>query len=392
MVSKPFFFTLRRPGASAPRCWLRSLALALALALGSSPLVWGQSNCPAPVTMQQQSPSPITLRFVGDLVLGNSHVVENIPPEWERLYFAQVADYLQSADAVVGNLEGVLTEHTQTRKVTGTGRAFAFRFPPHYAGLLRKAGFTALNVANNHSNDFGEVGFADTLRHLREAGVAVAGLKGEQAMLNVRGLQVAVLGFGFYLRQSMIQDLVNVTQLVAQARSQAQYVVVTFHSGAEGDQAIWHSNETETYLGEDRGNAVAFARAAIDAGADVLVGHGPHVLRSIECYKGKPIFYSLGNFVGVGGLSARGMAALSAIGGVQLGPQGQLLGIEFLPVVFNERKLPRPDERGFAAHLVNRLGTQARYSGEFLQVPAPAHSAAEFQKWWASTTAQQRSQ
>lgn len=331
--------------------------------------------------MPRASQAPITLRFVGDLVLGNNHIVENIPPEWEKLYFAGVEDYLKGADAVVGNLEGVLTRHTRTLKVTGTGRAFAFRFPPHYAGLLRQAGFRALNVANNHSNDFGEIGFADTLRALREADVAVAGVKGEIARFEVKGLKVAVVGFGFYPRQDMIHDLDNARRLIARARDGSQVVIATFHGGAEGDDAIWHPDGDETYLGENRGNAVAFARAVIDAGAHAVVGHGPHVLRAIECHRGRPIFHSLGNFVGVGGLSIRGMASLSAIGGLQLGPQGELMGIEFLPVVFTDRKVPRPDEREYGAHLVNWLGREARYPGQFLQVPANAATRGDFEAW-----------
>lgn len=341
-------------------------------------------KCPAPVTMQSISRAPVTLRFVGDLVLGNNHIVENIPQEWERLYFAGVEGYLKTADASIGNLEGVLTRHTKTLKATGSGRAYAFRFPPHYASVLRQAGFRALNVANNHSNDFGDIGFADTLQNLRKASIEVAGLKGEYAILNVNDLKIAVIGFGFYPRQNMIQDLAGATQLISRAKAEAQYVIATFHGGAEGDDAIRQDNESESYLGEDRGNAVAFGRAAIDAGADVVVGHGPHVLRSIECYKGKPIFHSLGNFVGVGGLSIRGFASLSAIAGVQLDQRGELLAIEFLPVVFSERKVPLPDKREFSSHLVNWLGRNARYPGQFLEIPADVSSLKDFQAWIAS--------
>ncbi len=353
-------------------------------AAGASPPA---GSCPATVTMPRQSAAPITVRFVGDLVLGNGHVVKNIPPSWEQAYFASVADYLKNSDAAIGNLEGVLTLHAKTLKAVGSGRAYAFRFPPQYAQLLQRTGFRALNVANNHSNDFGEIGFADTLRHLRKASLGVAGLKGEYALLQVKGLKVAVVGFGFYPRQNMIQDLADAAQLIARAKAEAQYVIATFHGGAEGDEAAWHDDRTETYLGEDRGNSVAFARAVIDAGADLVVGHGPHVLRSVECYKGRPVFYSLGNFVGVGGLSIRGLASLSAIGGVQLGARGELLAIEFLPIVFSEQKLPMPDDREFASHLVNRLGSNAAYRGEFLTVPANAAQRPAFEAWIGSIPA-----
>lgn len=335
--------------------------------------------------MQALSQAPITLRFVGDLVLGNSHVVENIPAEWDAMYFGQVGPYLKNTDLTLGNLEGALTNYTKTLKVTGTGRSYAFRFPPRYAKLLKDTGFTALNVANNHSRDFGEQGFADTGDNLRQAAIAVVGLKGQFATLQVKGLRLGMVGFGFYPHQNMVQDLAAASQLVAQAKAQSDYVVVTFHGGAEGDSAVFHGDSNELFLGENRGNAVAFARAVIDAGADLVVGHGPHVLRTIECYQGRPIFHSLGNFVGVGGLSIRSMAAMSAIGGVQLGAKGELLGVEFLPLRFSERKVPQADEREDASHLVNWLADNAKFSGQFLRVPANDASRKALVDWAAKT-------
>ena len=342
-------------------------------------------GCPVPQRMQAQSPAPVTLRFVGDLVLGNSHVVENIPAEWDALYFGQVLPYLKNADLAMGNLEGALTQQTKTLKVTGTGRSYAFRFPPRYARLLRDSGFGALNVANNHARDFGEPGFADTLENLRQASIAVVGLKGQFTTVQVKGLRVGLVGFGFYPHQNMVQDLPGAGQLIAQAKAQSDYLVVTFHGGAEGDDAVFHGNSTEMFLGEDRGNAVAFSRAAIDAGADLVVGHGPHVLRAIECYQGRPVFHSLGNFVGVGGLSIRSMSAMTAIGGVQLGPRGELLGLEFLPLRMGDRKVPQADERDDASHLVNWLGENAKFSGQFLRVPGNETARKALVDWAAKT-------
>ena len=342
-------------------------------------------SCPPPQRMEALSQAPITLRFVGDLVLGNSHVVDNIPAEWDAMYFGQVGPYLKNTDLTLGNLEGALTQYGKTLKVTGTGRSYAFRFPPRYAKLLKDTGFTALNVANNHSRDFGEQGFADTGENLRQAGIAVVGLKGQFATLQIKGLRVGMVGFGFYPHQNMVQDLVAASQLIAQAKAQSDYVVVTFHGGAEGDSAVFHGDSNELFLGEERGNAVAFSRAAIDAGADLVVGHGPHVLRAIECYQGRPIFHSLGNFVGVGGLSIRSMAAMTAIVGVQLSAEGELLGLEFLPLRFSERKVPQTDEREDASHLVNWLADNAKFSGHFLRVPANEVSRKALVEWAAKT-------
>ncbi len=367
---------------------LRLLALVF-WALGSGSVLAQSAGvakaCPVPQRMEAQSQAPVTLRFVGDLVLGNSHLVDNIPAEWDGMYFAQVEPYLKNADLTLGNLEGALTQYTKTLKVTGTGRSYAFRFPPRYAKLLKDTGFTALNVANNHARDFGEQGFADTGENLRQAAIAVVGLKGQFASLQVKGLRVGLVGFGFYPHQNMVQDLAAAGQLIAQAKAQSDYVVVTFHGGAEGDDAVFHGNSNEIFLGEDRGNAVAFSRAAIDAGADVVVGHGPHVLRAMECYQGRPIFHSLGNFVGVGGLSIRSMASMTAIGGVQLGSRGELLGLEFLPLRFSERKVPQRDEREDASHLVNWLADNARFSGQFLRVPANEAGRKALVDWASKT-------
>jgi D-tyrosyl-tRNA(Tyr) deacylase len=367
-----------------------ALALALVIWTLAAQSVLAQSAvvdkaCPTPQRMQPFSQAAITLRFVGDLVLGNSHLVDDIPAEWDQLYFEQAGPYLRNTDLTLGNLEGALTQYAKTLKVTGTGRSYAFRFPPRYAKLLKDTGFTALNVANNHARDFGEQGFADTGDNLRQASIAVVGLKGQYANLQVKGLRVALLGFGFYPHQNMIQDLAAASQLIAQAKAQSDYVVVTFHGGAEGDDAVFHGNSSEVFLGEDRGNAVAFSRAAIDAGADLVVGHGPHVLRAIECYQGRPIFHSLGNFISVGGLSIRSIAALTAIGGVQLGPKGELLAVEFLPMRFGERKVPQVDAREDASHLVNWLADKAKFNGTFLKVPANEASRKALEDWAAKT-------
>ncbi|NBX04934.1 MAG: CapA family protein [Betaproteobacteria bacterium] len=374
--------------STGPAFWLRILAwgvwgLASGSALAQS--AGAAKACPAPQRMQVHSQAPVTLRFVGDLVLGNSHLVDNIPAEWDAMYFGQVESYLKNTDLTLGNLEGALTQYTKTLKATGTGRSYAFRFPPRYAKLLKDTGFTALNVANNHARDFGDQGFADTGENLRQAAIAVVGLKGQFATLQVKGLRVGLVGFGFYPHQNMVQDLAAAGQLIAQAKAQSDYVVVTFHGGAEGDEAVFHGNSNEIFLGEDRGNAVAFSRAAIDAGADLVVGHGPHVLRAIECYQGRPIFHSLGNFVGVGGLSIRSMAAMTAIGGVQLGPKGELLGLEFLPLRFGERKVPQSDEREDASHLVNWLADNAKFGGQFMRVPANEASRKALVDWASKT-------
>jgi poly-gamma-glutamate capsule biosynthesis protein CapA/YwtB (metallophosphatase superfamily) len=332
----------------------------------------------APATTTEE---PIRMVFGGDIVLGNSFIVENIPKEWEESYFAGVRSVLKRADLAIGNFEDTLTEHKKSPKNTSSGRSYAFRSPPHYAALMYQEGFRILNVANNHANDFGDTGFKDTLNNMKEAGIAVAGVKDEAATLTVRGLNITVLGFAYLNRFNMIQDIADGADLVRQAKAKGAYVIVTFHGGAEGSPAIWHDDEEEEFLGENRGNTVAFSRAMIDAGADIIVGHGPHVLRSAECYKDKPIVYSLGNFVGVGGLSAKNFAAVSALLEISVAQDGSLRNFNLVPLNFSEQKIPQVDPQEFGTRLVNYLGKHALFPGTFIEFPVSGEGHEPFMTW-----------
>ncbi len=324
--------------------------------------------------------------FGGDMVLGNSFVVEHIPKDWEENYFAGVRSILKRADIAIGNFEDTLTKHNKTSKKPGSGRQFAFRSPPHYAELMYQEGFRILNIANNHAFDFGETGFRDTASNMKQAGIAVAGLRDDAATVSVRGLNIAVLGFTYSNRFNTIFDLEEGANLVRQAKEKGAYVIATFHAGAEGSPAIWHDNGDEEFLGENRGNTVAFSRAMIDAGADLVVGHGPHVLRAAECYQGKPIVYSLGNFVGVGGLSATHFAAVSALLEIGVAQDGTLRNLNLVPLRFNEQKLPQVDDREYGTRLVNHLGKHARYPGTFIEFPVAADGDKDFLAWFNANT------
>ncbi|HAF46016.1 MAG TPA: metallophosphatase [Gallionellaceae bacterium] len=328
----------------------------------------------------------VRMVFGGDIVLGNNYVVDNIPASWDERYFAGVRSIIKDADIAFGNLEGVLSERGETTKTPGGGRQFAFRMPSRYSALLRDEGFDIMNVANNHAYDFGESGFRDTLMNLKASGIAYVGPRDHLATLSVRGLNVAMLGFSYSSRFPSVFDLEQNTELVRQAKSGGAYVIVTFHAGAEGPAAIWHEDKEEMFFGENRGNVVAFARAMVDAGADLVVGHGPHVLRAVECYKDRPIAYSLGNFVGVGGLSAKKMAAVSALLEVTVNTDGILQSLELVSLRFNEQKLPELDEREFGTRLVNQLGQQAKFKGTFVEFPVREIGDKTFERWLRSAS------
>jgi len=356
----------------------------LALLISTSPAAQTMScTSPAPAASAEE---PVRMVFGGDIVLGNSFIVEHIPKDWEERYFAGVRSILKRADVAIGNFEDTLTEHDKTTKSPGSGRQYAFRSPPHYAELMYQEGFRVLNVSNNHAYDFGETGFKDTLSNMQRAGIAVSGVRDEDATLSVRGLNIAVLGYAYSSRFNTVLELEQGAERVRQAKARGAYVIVTFHGGAEGSPAIWHDNEEELFMGENRGNTVAFSRAMITAGADLVVGHGPHVLRAAECYQGKPILYSLGNFVGVGGLSAKNFAAVSALLEVSVALDGTLQQINLVPLRFNEQKLPQPDPQETGTRLINYLGKHARYAGTFIEFPVSSDGQEEFLKWLAANT------
>jgi len=352
--------------------------------LGSHPVIAQSVSCTVPDTTTSGI-EPVRMVFGGDIVLGNSFVVEHIPKSWEENYFAGVRSILKRADVAFGNFEDTLTNHEKTSKNPSSGRSYAFRSPPHYAGLLYQEGFRVVNVANNHANDFGDTGFKDTLNNLKQAGILVTGLRDEATTLSVRGLNIAMLGFTYSNRFNTVFDLPEGAELVRQAKAKGEFVIVTFHAGAEGSPAVWHDNADEEFLGENRGNTVAFSRAMIDAGADLVVGHGPHVLRAAECYLGKPIIYSLGNFVGVGGLSAKNFAAVSALLEVAITQDGNIQNINLVPLRFDEQKIPQPDPQEYGTRLVNYLGQHARYAGTFIKFPLISSDSQEAFLAWFNT-------
>ncbi|MGH3682353.1 MAG: CapA family protein, partial [Natronosporangium sp.] len=225
----------------------------------------------------------------------------------------------------------------------------AFRAPPQYAAHLREAGFDLLNLANNHGNDYGPEGRANTQAALSDHGLAYTGDRDQITVLDVAGTSVAVVGFSAYAWTNDLNDLSQAAGVVSRAAEQADLVVVQVHMGAEGADQTRVSPGPESFFGEDRGDPMAFGRAVIDAGADLVVGHGPHVLRGLEFYEGRLIAYSLGNFAGGGGtLSADGTLGLGAVLSVSLTPDGDFAGGRLVATHMYDAGLPvvDPDRRG----------------------------------------------
>ncbi|MEV6341782.1 CapA family protein [Actinoplanes sp. NPDC051851] len=300
----------------------------------------------------------ISFSAVGDIMMSNAP--NRLPANDGAGFFDSVTSGLK-ADLVMGNLEQPLTEDTGTSKCGTPARAncYAFRSPPSYAEHLKEAGFQLVNTANNHSRDFGTTGYANTVTALEAAGIRHTGATDEITVMEVEGIRVAVLGFSPYAGANDLNDLAHARTIVKKAAGEADLVIVQAHMGAEGSDKAHVTSGTETYYGENRGNPIKFSHAVIDAGADLVIGHGPHVLRGMEFYKGKLIAYSLGNFAGGGGtLSRSGDLKYGGILHATLSSDGQYIGGKFLSTYLDSTGAPTrdaADEHGRA--LVASLST-----------------------------------
>ncbi len=216
--------------------------------------------------------SPLTLLFVGDVMLARS--VGDMMAwqhDW-RWPFAAIASTTRAADLTFGNLETTISMHGAP-----TGCGYCFRADPRVMNGLTFAGFDVLSVANNHTHDYGPVAFADTIGYLASQSIAAAG--GEKLVLEtVRGTRVAYLAYTYPIAEERMRAD------IALMRTQADIVVVSMHAGTEYEPV--HDADQER-----------IAHAAVDAGADLVIGTHPHVVQDVEQYNGKWIVYSLGNFV-----------------------------------------------------------------------------------------------
>ncbi len=292
--------------------------------------------------------STTAVRFaaVGDIAMA---------PSWDGTHFFSRVKRDLTGDVVLGNLEGTLATGGESKCKPESTDCFAFRAPPSYARVLRSAGFTMLNLANNHAADYGPEAQAETMAALRAARLRYTGRPGQISYGRVGSIRVATIGFAPYPWAQDLVDIAAARRLVAVAASRADLVVVTMHAGAEGAEHAHVRPGTEFFLGENRGNAVAFSHAVIDAGADLVLGSGPHVLRGLEWYRGRLIAYSLGNFLGDGTLSMGGENGISAVLQVTLRPDGSWLNGRLVPVRLVSPGVPAPDPSREAVRLVRSL-------------------------------------
>jgi poly-gamma-glutamate capsule biosynthesis protein CapA/YwtB (metallophosphatase superfamily) len=297
----------------------------------------------------------ITIGWVGDITPGSRY---GLPARGGRALFAAVRRTLREPDVMAGNLEGTLSAGGASKcGAAPAAGCFAFQAPPANAAALRDAGLDLVNLANNHSFDFGADGRMQTLRALTGAGVAFTGLPGDVRVLERHGIRVAFAGFSTYRWTPSMDDPAAIRAVVGQAAAIADVVVVLFHAGAEGSDRTAVPLGREWAYGEDRGDSRAFAHAAIDAGADLVLGSGPHVIRGLETYRGRLIAYSLGNFAGVHNFATGGTLSTSGVLTVRVDRRGRLRNGWWHGIALDGAGTPHAD-RGASRTLVAALSAR----------------------------------
>ena len=328
----------------------------------TTPVAEAETNA-QPISAPKAAES-VTIAAVGDIMLGSPFPNDTrMPPNDGADLLKDVTPILSAADIAFGNMEapivdGGISEKCGTPKPGQPIRCFAFRMPTKYAKHLKAAGFDVMSVANNHASDFGEIGRASTRRSLDSLGIKHAGSDRAQystTYLESKGSTVAFIGFAHNNISPNVNDLATARRLVQEADKKADIVVVSFHGGAEGTGAQNVPRRTELFFGEQRGNLPMFAHTVIDAGADLVLGHGPHVLRGMEIYKDRLIAYSLGNFATYGWFRLEAETALTVILETRLARDGKFIGGKLHSARQEGRGIPVLDPTGTAVKKIRSL-------------------------------------
>lgn len=308
---------------------------------------------------ERMAGTKLQVAAVGDMMLGTDYPKNRLADDDGESLLSDVASVLQKADISFGNLEGVLLDGGEpVKKCKNLSACYLFRTPTRYTKYLKKAGFDVVSLANNHARDFGEEGRDSSMAALSAAGIHHSGRLGDVASWKAKGIRVALIAFAPFGNSN---DMLDTDKAVSEVRALAvehHIVMVSFHGGGEGLDATHVPFEEEFYYGENRGDVVAFSHAVIDAGADLVLGHGPHVPRALELYKERLIAYSLGNFATHWGISVTSLKGLAPMLVANLRSDGAFLGGQIVSARQVRPDGPRLDDQHTAALLMADLTEQ----------------------------------
>jgi len=284
---------------------------------------------------------------VGDVMMGTDYPTKRtLPPKDGATLFEGVQPYLSAADLTFGNLEGAIGRGGVAKNCNNPKYCYTFRMPAHYTNHLKKAGFDVVSIANNHANDFGVGGRKKSAEVLDTSGLYFAGSKEKPYTTfekdGVRyGFLAAAPNSGCY----NMKQYADAAAIVAKLDTMCDIVLVSFHAGAEGSKHRHTPRRDEVFLGYNRGNVYKFAHRCIDAGADILFGHGPHVTRAVELYKDRFITYSMGNFCTYEKFSLRGLKGIGPIIDLKVDKEGVFLAGRIIPTKQLGEGIPVYDDK-----------------------------------------------
>ena len=303
---------------------------------------------------------------VGDIMMGSDwpqpYMDERLTPGASpaSVFGEDLAGLLASGDITFGNFEGTLHESSEGAKYCrNPAVCYTFRSPPFHADFLKDAGFTLVSNANNHARDFAENGRKLTYDNLARTGMAVSGGDQDGMRFGVQALEdgrtAVLVAFGHNPGLMQVGDLDRVSSLVREADELGDIVVVSCHIGAEGAKYDRVTRAKEMFLNEDRGNPYAFAHTAVDAGADIVLCHGPHIPRAVEIYKDRFIAYSLGNFYTFGRFNLRDVNGQVPIADLVVDGEGRVKEARIVSARQDRPGRPYLDPTNAAADTTARL-------------------------------------
>ena len=331
------------------------MRLLLKLFLFSSISIMSQTNA----EQENIKEKSYSLTAVGDIMIGTNYPSEiYLPPNDGTGFFDSVTEILNKSDITFGNLEGVImSENISPRKrCKKPENCYVFKMPDNYVNHIKKAGFNLLSIANNHINDFGPKGVLNTTKLLDQSEISYAGtLSNPTTIINFKDLKIGFCAFSPNYGTVNVNDLKNAKKIVSDLNGKVDIVIVSFHAGGEGENFQHISNKNEIYLGENRGNPYLFARQMIDEGADIILGHGPHVTRAIDIYKNKFIAYSLGNFATYGRFNLRRPKGISPIVEIKFDGKGDFISGKITSIKLINRGIPVIDNKNSALKVIKDL-------------------------------------
>ncbi len=343
-----------------------SAIIALLAACQDTPLVQQRHHAKRKIRKAQKNLPPVVaardsfcIAAVGDIMLGTSYPdKKTLPPDSAINSFKNVSDELRSADVAFGNLEGTLldTGAPAHYKLHQLSKAYLFRMPQQYAAVLKDAGFNLLSLANNHIGDFGERGRKVTMKTLDSLGIWYGGQQSHpSAIFKVDGVTYGFCAFAPNSQTLSILDLQQATTIIQNLKQQCDILIVSFHGGGEGTLFEHVPFKMESYTNEKRGDVRAFAHNAVDAGADLVLGNGPHVCRAMEVYNDRLIAYSLGNFCTYKCVSVAGVCGYAPLLKVFVNRKGKFLSGRIMANIQTHDKGLMPDTLNKAVARIKAL-------------------------------------